>query len=148
MHVHGRPYQQLPGVQSGRNHLQNIELTFLPEMEVVEVKTSNKPLIWIARDQVFSMEPEQEMASAALAGPDASVGEPEVPKAAPVPPEGLRDCYSAPVPVEPDLRPPPKDVSDRGMSKRLSHDTLTDDPPKESRFAKVGKKRGRPKKVK
>ena len=78
--------------------------------------------------------------------------------------EGARSSLSAPLPgvavplvygkdevlvdctEPPDLRPPPKD--ERGMSKRVSsHDTLTDDPPKESRFGKIGKRKpGRPKK--
>jgi len=150
MHVHGRPYNQLPGVQTGRSHLQNIELAFLPEMEVIEVICSNKPKLWIARDQVFSMEPEQDMPAVATAGPVAHSDVPEPAPVAPEPvkvPEGARDSLSAPLP---DLRPPPKNRVPTLLSNGPSKDVKMeqDKPTLSDKLDGKLKKRGRPKKVK
>lgn len=129
-------------------------MQYLPDLEMVEIDASNFPRILVPINQVSYMEPVQEKAALPTPGPEVITTEQlaELQKEAePVnlaapPPEGARDSTSPPMAPEPDLRPPPK--AERGMSKRLSsHDTLTDDPPKESRFGKIGKRKpGRPKK--
>ena len=110
----------------------------MPEMEVVEVASSSHPTLWIPRDQVFSMEPEQDKVHPS----EVPVPEP-VPVAVVKPPEGARSNLSAPLPVEPDLRPPPKEYGPLGKALR------EDEPPRESRFGKIGKRKpGRPRKDK
>jgi len=114
-------------------------------MEVIEVTCSNKPKLWIARDQVFSMEPEQDMPAVATAGPVAHSDVPEPAPVAPEPvkvPEGARDSLSAPLP---DLRPPPKEYGQLGKAVRPS---LDEKPTLSDKLDGKLKKRGRPKKVK
>jgi hypothetical protein len=134
----GKGYRQLetkplPGTQIGK-HIEDIKLTFLPDMEVVEVESSNMPTIWISRDQIFSMEPEQDKVHPG----EVPVVEPEAPPVA-KPMEGARSSLDAPLP---DLRPPPKEPKATTLTGMLPSSAKPD------RFAKVGKKRGRPKKVK
>jgi len=127
--------------------LQDIQLAFLPEMEVIEVTCSNKPKLWIARDQVFSMEPEQDMPAVATAGPVAHSDVPEPAPVAPEPvkvPEGARDSLSAPLP---DLRPPPK-ADSKAMWPKDAPLYKEEKPKLSDKLDSKLKKRGRPKKVK
>ena len=144
--IFGKTFKQLPSQEQRRKCFENLVMHYLPAMEVVEIASDNLPTIWIPRDQVFMMEPEQEMAAMSPHGPAEPVA---VPVEAPVLPEGARSNLSAP---PPDLRPPPKaeryamPVKTERDAERVSHDTLTDDP-KPDKWSSIGKRKpGRPKK--
>lgn len=154
--IHGKTFQQLPGMNSGRNRLQDLDMAYLPELEMVEIDASNFPRILVPVGQVSYMEPEQEKAALPIPGPEIVTPEQlaELQKAPepvdmsvdPRKVEGARDSSSPPLPPEPDLRPPPKEPRATTLVEMLPSSDKPD--PKPDRFAKVGKKRGRPKKAK
>lgn len=136
----------------GRKAIRNVELEFKPDLECVEVKSSNYPTVLIPRDQIWYMEPEQDKPALSAPGPEAltpeqeaKLKEPPAPVPAPVaPPPEARHYLSAPL-----AQPVPKDhaINDKGQVEPTYRSEKADRPSLARKLEGKIKKRGRSKKV-
>lgn len=144
---------QLPGAEAGRKRFEDLRMVYVPDMECVEISFGGHfPMILIPRDQIFSMEPEQDQVGLPTAGPVvAQMPEPEPVQAPAINPDA-RSSLSAPHPV-PDISIPAKKAKDPTSpelkaARKDFVDSAAEHEDKEEKKSIFKRKPGRPKKDK